>query len=596
MNLSPLPIQKFFDNDGAPLVGGLLYTYVVGTSTKIATYKDQAGTLNTNPVVLDYRGEANVWLDQTLVYKFVLAPRGDTDPPTKPIWTVDNVSAAVTFASLTASIIGQILYPRTAAEITAGVTPTNYRIPSNDYGRFILARYGADPTGVASSNTAWASLMAVVTAAAHGGVIEVYPGDYKFTSQATLTANDVYRIAVLATGARFFSTGAISTLLVTGGSTIGGVDIYGLQIDNHGDASCYAGINVRWTSRVRCYGVHVRVGGNSATYAPFIWENSDPNDDATSPIWGLLQDCSVRRLTNADGTVPNFDVILRGPCNSFEMRGGQHGDAMTVVRVEPHPTKSSVANGVVIYGVALEHFVTGFEFSGAAGSEFGGFRAALNRFEPNTDLVGTKTMFSFLGSTTQPAWPAQMALNYGTPDIATYFNNPNSLRAMTFDSATNPVIAPTLDMGGVLTLRNRSGNLGILDLQTGVDGAGIVLREDGGTTVVTMRVNGAGTGVDFFGQNSASLALANINSISSSGTLAKNLAGTDAFVGAATTRTVTFATAEPDASYRVTLQPTSDWGAQTKIPWITAKGTAGFTVNTSATTGGGTFDWKIERT
>lgn len=138
MNLSPLPIQKFFDNNGNPLVGGLLFTYASGTSTKIATSRDQAGTTNTNPVVLDYRGEASVWLDQTLTYKFVLAPAGDTDPPTKPIWTVDNISAGITFASLTAQIIGQILYPRTAAEIAAGVTPSAYQ-----YGAYDVRRYGA---------------------------------------------------------------------------------------------------------------------------------------------------------------------------------------------------------------------------------------------------------------------------------------------------------------------------------------------------------------------------------------------------------------------------------------------------------------------
>ncbi len=136
MNLSPLPIQKFFDSNGAPLVGGRLFTYVVGTSTKIATYKDQAGTLNANPVPLDYRGEANVWLDQTLVYKFVLAPPGVDDPPTQPIWTVDNISAAVTYASLTAMIIGQILWPRNSAEIAAGVTPTNYGYPWYIRGRY----------------------------------------------------------------------------------------------------------------------------------------------------------------------------------------------------------------------------------------------------------------------------------------------------------------------------------------------------------------------------------------------------------------------------------------------------------------------------
>lgn len=91
--LSPLPIQHFVDNLGLPLVGGKLFTYKAGTSTKQATYTDSTGgTPNTNPVILNYRGEANVWLDPTLLYKFVLARATDTDPPTNPIWTVDNIS------------------------------------------------------------------------------------------------------------------------------------------------------------------------------------------------------------------------------------------------------------------------------------------------------------------------------------------------------------------------------------------------------------------------------------------------------------------------------------------------------------------------
>lgn len=139
MNLSPLPIQKFFDNAGRPLNGGLLFTYVPATTTKLATYQDQAGTPNTNPIVLNFRGEANVWLDQTLTYKFVLAPEGDTDPPTRPIWSVDNISAAVTFASLTQQIIGQLLYPRTVAEIAAGITPVQYFYPEG-----VVDRYGVN--------------------------------------------------------------------------------------------------------------------------------------------------------------------------------------------------------------------------------------------------------------------------------------------------------------------------------------------------------------------------------------------------------------------------------------------------------------------
>lgn len=149
MNLAPLPIQKFFDNNGNPLNGGLLFTYVAGTTTKVATYTDSTGgTPNTNPIVLDYRGEARVWLDPTLTYKFTLAPVGDTDPPTKPIWTVDQIASGITLAFLTQQIIGQILYPRTAAEIAAGVTPISYAYASHSVSGFVLPeRYGAIGNG-----------------------------------------------------------------------------------------------------------------------------------------------------------------------------------------------------------------------------------------------------------------------------------------------------------------------------------------------------------------------------------------------------------------------------------------------------------------
>jgi hypothetical protein len=183
MNLSPLPIQKFFDNNGTPMAGGLLFTYVSGTSTKLATYKDQAGTLNSNPIVLDFRGEANVWLDQTLTYKFVLAPVGDTDPPTKPIWTVNNISAAVTYASLTQQILGQIIYPRTAAEIAAAITPTSYIYPPGN-----VLRYGADPTGSADSSTA---TIAAIASWNGRGVVTFPAGVYKVSAAIAVTPNGI---------------------------------------------------------------------------------------------------------------------------------------------------------------------------------------------------------------------------------------------------------------------------------------------------------------------------------------------------------------------------------------------------------------------
>jgi len=49
--------QQFFDNNGDPLSGGLLYFYESGTTTPKTTYSDSdLSTANTNPVVLDAAG------------------------------------------------------------------------------------------------------------------------------------------------------------------------------------------------------------------------------------------------------------------------------------------------------------------------------------------------------------------------------------------------------------------------------------------------------------------------------------------------------------------------------------------------------------
>lgn len=96
--LSPSPKLQFFDSEGALLVGGKLYTYAAGTSTPLATYADSTGAAaNPNPVILDSRGEANVWLGNSS-YKFVLKTSTDT-----LIWTVDNIENTSALTSLAGS-------------------------------------------------------------------------------------------------------------------------------------------------------------------------------------------------------------------------------------------------------------------------------------------------------------------------------------------------------------------------------------------------------------------------------------------------------------------------------------------------------------
>lgn len=56
-------VFRFEDDNGDPLVGGLVYTYSSGTTTPKTTYQDAGLTTpNTNPIVLNARGECTLFL------------------------------------------------------------------------------------------------------------------------------------------------------------------------------------------------------------------------------------------------------------------------------------------------------------------------------------------------------------------------------------------------------------------------------------------------------------------------------------------------------------------------------------------------------
>lgn len=85
--------MQFFTEGGVPLAGGKLYTYEAGTTTPADTYTDATGAIaNTNPVILNSRGEAAVWLTNAATsswggaYKFVL-----TDSTNVQVWSADSI-------------------------------------------------------------------------------------------------------------------------------------------------------------------------------------------------------------------------------------------------------------------------------------------------------------------------------------------------------------------------------------------------------------------------------------------------------------------------------------------------------------------------
>lgn len=133
-SLMPQGKQQYFDSNGNNLSGGKVFAFAAGTSTPLDTYSDQAGTIpNTNPVVLNARGEATIFWGSAS-YKVVLKDASDVE-----IWTQDNLRASADLGDLasTSSGKGSALIGYSTAGITVKAA-LDERLP--EIGTYALLR------------------------------------------------------------------------------------------------------------------------------------------------------------------------------------------------------------------------------------------------------------------------------------------------------------------------------------------------------------------------------------------------------------------------------------------------------------------------
>lgn len=95
---APVNVQTFFKPGGnEPANGAFLFFYAAGSSSKANVYSTNLGNVAwSNPIQLNSGGSipnnGAVWFASGQSYKVVLAPSTDSDPPTSPYWTADNLS------------------------------------------------------------------------------------------------------------------------------------------------------------------------------------------------------------------------------------------------------------------------------------------------------------------------------------------------------------------------------------------------------------------------------------------------------------------------------------------------------------------------
>lgn len=210
-------IPKFqFSANGVPMVGGSITAFIAGTTTPTTTWQDYALSIaNTNPVVLDSRGECMLWLDPSIVYKFILKNAQGVVQ-----WTQDNITnpAALTNAlraelisSSGASLVGggdQVVASITALRSLLKTSASKNALVTGYYaaGDGGGGAYYYDSTDITTSDNGGTVIVASDAGRwklAHGGVVSVKQfgakGDGFTNDTAAITAfrNYLYAQSVL---------------------------------------------------------------------------------------------------------------------------------------------------------------------------------------------------------------------------------------------------------------------------------------------------------------------------------------------------------------------------------------------------------------
>lgn len=225
-SLTPTPKQQFFDANGDPLVAGKVYTYAGGTTTPIATYTDQAGgTANTNPIILDSRGMANIWLQPTIAYKFVITDENDVTQYTTDniLVPVDNLSFGSpppigdvspnsgAFTSLSATL--NVTFSGTGyVQMPVGATTDRPAVPAEG-----MLRYNSTlDTFEGFSNNQWGQVGGAAGATGGGPDEVFYENDQTVTISYTIpSTKNAMTTGPITLDAGFVGTGSIAGTTLT---------------------------------------------------------------------------------------------------------------------------------------------------------------------------------------------------------------------------------------------------------------------------------------------------------------------------------------------------------------------------------------------
>ena len=237
--LTPSPFMQFFTEGGVPLAGGKLYTYEAGTATPADTYTDVTGAVtNTNPVILNSRGEAAVWLTNAATsswggaYKFVL-----TDSTNVQVWSADNIEGllgASDIANNTSATKGSAL----VGYLPAGASAVGTNVQTKLRQTMSVDDFGAVGNGVTNDYQAIINAQSALVAAGGGTLLFTQGKTYSIGTVIPMKSGVTYKGGgrgnisnTTETGAKIVSNSSAIFTNATN-ETIAGVTFDGLTLES----------------------------------------------------------------------------------------------------------------------------------------------------------------------------------------------------------------------------------------------------------------------------------------------------------------------------------------------------------------------------
>jgi hypothetical protein len=251
VSLAPVVHMQFFDNNGKPLANGCINTYQAGTTTPAATYVDSTGTAqNTNPIILNAGGFADIWLpNAAFKFKVSAAAIGVTNCSSLGVtqYTIDGISGVFGLLNLANTFTAQNTFTQPII-----ITPNNNQIVLGAGGNQTTLNAPAPAGNITVNFPTTAGTLAeksgdtftspiINTPVVNGVSVSGVPGTYVTFPNAGAPGTILNTLTVLAAGVSPATAIRASTVATLGviGITVAGAGSSGTAtIQQSGTVSC----------------------------------------------------------------------------------------------------------------------------------------------------------------------------------------------------------------------------------------------------------------------------------------------------------------------------------------------------------------------